>query len=281
MPRELSTGLVIAGAYANKLRRTLFAQLRDMVKANREFAREVARASGEINRLLYIILVEKLHADKGDVVRVRVQYDVVDGRIVWDYDTLRLEFFRRVPDEEVAEKVRETIREYLEQVKQEYAEAPSQEEAERILRGEKKEFVIEERGGGEKEAGGEEAAGGEKTIEIMGETQPIRRVVFPASAEHIGDTYEGYPLFKLLDEKGENIGVAVVEPLGEGYVVDAIVVTREGESFRFYGYVSRDPGEYRSNPGLLVEDLRKVRATRIEAEKAAELIKSKLSLVSG
>jgi len=37
---ELSTGLVIAGAYADKLRRTLFAQLRDLVKKNRDFARK-------------------------------------------------------------------------------------------------------------------------------------------------------------------------------------------------------------------------------------------------
>ncbi len=284
MPRELSTGLVIAGAYANKLRRTLFAQLKDMVKANKEFAREVARASGEINKLLYIILVEKLHADKGDVVRVRVQYDIVDGRIVWNYDTLRLEYFKRVPDEEVAEKVREVIREYLEGIKAEYAEAPSQEEAERILRGEKREFEIGERKEEEEkreEESVEKEEAGEKTIEIMGETQPIRRVVFPAGAEYIGDTFEGYPMFKLVDEGGGNIGVATIEPLGDGYVVDAIVVPGSGEAYRFYGYIEGDPQRYRDEPSLLVEQLRRVRVTRLAPEKAAELIKSKMALIEG
>ena len=105
----LSTGLVIAGAFADKLRKTLFAQLRDMVKSKEIEGTEVARAAGEINRLLYEIIVNELKMDKGDVVRIRVEYEVKDGKIVWKYDTLTLEAFRRVPDAEVQEKVRKVL----------------------------------------------------------------------------------------------------------------------------------------------------------------------------
>ena len=105
----LSTGLIIAGAYADKVRRTLFAQLKDKIKAGEITPQEVARAAGELNRILYHILVEKLKTDKGDVVRARIEYEVEDGSVKWKYDTLRLEVFRRIPDEEVASKVREVV----------------------------------------------------------------------------------------------------------------------------------------------------------------------------
>ena len=105
----LSTGLIIAGAYADKVRRTLFAQLKDKIKNNEITPQEVARAAGELNRVLYHILVEKLKTEKGDVVRARIEYEVEDGSVKWKYDTLRLEVFRRIPDDEVAAKVREVV----------------------------------------------------------------------------------------------------------------------------------------------------------------------------
>ncbi len=112
--QRLSTGLVIAGAYADKLRRTLFAQLRDYIKQKRIEPSEVARAAGEVNRLLFDIIVNKLKLDKGDVVRARIEYELVereDGKlgIKWLYDTLTLEAFRRVPQEEVDRAVKETV----------------------------------------------------------------------------------------------------------------------------------------------------------------------------
>jgi len=104
---QLSSGLVIAGAYADKVRRTLFAQLKDSIRKGEVTAQEVARAAGELNRILYHILVEELKTDKGDVVRVRISYDIEDGKIKWDYDSLRLEVFRRVPEEEISKAIRE------------------------------------------------------------------------------------------------------------------------------------------------------------------------------
>jgi len=103
----LRSGYVIAGAYADKIRRTLFAQTRDLVKSGELTAQEVARAAGELNRVLYEILVNKLKTDKGDVVRISVEYSVEGGRIVWDYDTLTLQVWRRIPDETIARAVSE------------------------------------------------------------------------------------------------------------------------------------------------------------------------------
>jgi len=106
---KLSSGLVIAGAYADKIRRTLFAQLRDAIKREDVESKEVARAAAELNRLLYELFVNKLKLDKGDVVRVRVDYEVVEGEIKWNLDTLEVEAFRRIPDEEVKSILSEVI----------------------------------------------------------------------------------------------------------------------------------------------------------------------------
>ncbi len=105
----LSSGYVIAGAYADKLRRTMFAQLKDHIKNGEITAQEVARSVGELNRMLYTLLVEKLKIQKGDLVRIRINYDVKDGKIVWDRSTLKIEAFRRIPDEEIASSVEDFI----------------------------------------------------------------------------------------------------------------------------------------------------------------------------
>ncbi len=105
----LSTGLVIAGAYADKLRRTLFAQLSDKVKSGELESTEVARAAAEVNQLLYNILVEDLKIDKGDVVRIRIEYDIGDGEIRWKKDTLSLEVFKRLDQNQVDEAVKKRV----------------------------------------------------------------------------------------------------------------------------------------------------------------------------
>jgi len=105
----LNTGLVIAGGYADKVRKTLFAQLKDAVKRGELTSQEVARAAAELNRVVYHILVEKIKLEKGDVVRIRVEYDVENGKIAWKYDTLTIEAFSRMSDEEVAKVVQEVV----------------------------------------------------------------------------------------------------------------------------------------------------------------------------
>lgn len=98
---SITTGLIIAGAYADKLRKTLFAQVREYVRTGQLRQEEVARAAGELNSLLFRLIVEELKLSKGDVVRIRAQYHVSEGKIVWDLNNIRVEMFRRVPEEEV------------------------------------------------------------------------------------------------------------------------------------------------------------------------------------
>ncbi|MCX8184886.1 MAG: DUF2258 domain-containing protein [Sulfolobales archaeon] len=100
MPR-LSSGYVIAGAYAYKIRRTAFAQLRNAVREGTVRSGDIAYAVAQLNRFLYSILVENLKVDKGDIVRVVIDYELVSGRIDWKLNTLKIEVFKRFPDEEI------------------------------------------------------------------------------------------------------------------------------------------------------------------------------------
>lgn len=107
----LSTGYIIAGACATKARKTMFAQLKDHVRAGAVDQKEVARAVGEFNRFLYVLLVERLKISKGDVVRARIQYDVENGKVKWAYDTFTLEVFQRIPDEKMSDEVKRAVQE--------------------------------------------------------------------------------------------------------------------------------------------------------------------------
>lgn len=109
MANVLRTGLVIAGGYADKVRRVLFAQLRDKIKSGELSNQDVARAAAELNRLLFEIIVNRLKLDKGDVVRIVVEYEVDPPNIVWKLDTLQVQAWRRLPDEEVEARVREAL----------------------------------------------------------------------------------------------------------------------------------------------------------------------------
>lgn len=98
----MRTGLVIAGGYATKIRRVVFAQLAEDIKEKRIDNKTVAFHVAQLNRFLYTLLVDKIKIDKGDAVRISIDYEVSEGRIVWKFDTLKVEAFRRVPDEEIA-----------------------------------------------------------------------------------------------------------------------------------------------------------------------------------
>jgi hypothetical protein len=107
----LSSGLVIAGAYADKIRRTLFAQLRDYLKKDKEWGQKIAYAAAQLNRLVYTVLVEQLKVDKGDVVRVRIEYDIDESgkNINWKWDTLVIEAFKRVPKDQIDPIVKQVL----------------------------------------------------------------------------------------------------------------------------------------------------------------------------
>ncbi len=105
----LRTGLVVAAGYADKVRRVLFAQLRDKIRQGELSNNDVAMAAGQLNRLLFEIIVNKLRSDKLDVVRIQVDYEIVDGKVEFKLDTLRIDLWRRVPEDEVEPVVREAV----------------------------------------------------------------------------------------------------------------------------------------------------------------------------
>ncbi|MEM4489753.1 MAG: DUF2258 domain-containing protein [Desulfurococcaceae archaeon] len=97
----LRSGFVLSAGYAAKLRKTLFAQLKDLVKQDKEFASKIAYYSGLLNRALFTLLVEELKVDKLDVVRISINYDVDEANkaIIWKWDTLKIEIYKRVSPE--------------------------------------------------------------------------------------------------------------------------------------------------------------------------------------
>ncbi len=106
----LRTGVVLAGAYANRIRRVLFAQLSQKIKSGVLDSREVARAAGELNAILYEAFVKNLALSKGDLVRVEAAYTVKDGRIIWFFSNLRVRAFREINEEVVAKAVEEALK---------------------------------------------------------------------------------------------------------------------------------------------------------------------------
>ena len=107
----LRSGLVIAGAYADKLRRAAFAQLKSAIKEGTIKANEVAYYVAQLNKVLYRIFVDELKIDKGDVVRVSIDYDLEPGKIIWKFDALKVEAFKRIPDAQVDEVVKKVVSE--------------------------------------------------------------------------------------------------------------------------------------------------------------------------
>ncbi len=269
---ELSTGLVIAGAYADKLRRTLFAQLRDFVKKNRDVAREIARAAGEVNRMLYYILVEELKSDKGDVVRIRIKYsfDPEKMEIKWKYETLRIEYFKRVPDDIIEKAVKKIITEKLAQVQEEYKAPPPKEEE-------------------QKEVSEAEWAE-EKTIGIAEGTQPLEKKEEPeektehileelVKADPIGATLDGGIVFKLANEKDESLGIASIEPHAGEYYIEAILILN-GKAYRARIKASHDKDAYVEDPAKLVEEIKKAKLYELSRKDAEEIIKSKMEALT-
>ena len=112
---KLSTGYVRASGYAHKVRRVLFALVRKKVDP-----KEIIRASGELNMKIFEEL-QKLNVSKEDVVRITVDFQIKDGSIVWDYDSLKIEVYRKSEEEKLAkamEEVEERERELEEKIKE-------------------------------------------------------------------------------------------------------------------------------------------------------------------
>ncbi len=106
----LRTGIVLTGAYANRIRRILFAQLSQKVKSGEIDSKEIARAAGELNMILYEAFVKYLALSKGDLVRIEAPYVISEGRIIWDHANLRVRAFREIGEGVVKKAVEEALK---------------------------------------------------------------------------------------------------------------------------------------------------------------------------
>ena len=259
----LSTGIIIAGAYADKIRKTLFAQLRDLTKNNRDMAREAARASAELNRLLYYLIVDELKSDKGDAVRVRIKYRVYPDKnyIEWDYNSLVVEYFKRLSEEEVSKSLKKVINERLKEVQEAFGKKPPTPQQSQT---------------------GEATGAGPSKGEEVKETPapPAESAGFTIGGlSEMGETSLGSILLKIEDPKGESLGVVELSER-EGKVVGEALVVYGGEGYR--ALISLEGGVEKAleNKNLIIEELRKARFIKISKEDAENFIREKMNMIS-
>ncbi|MCI4456197.1 MAG: DUF2258 domain-containing protein [Sulfolobus sp.] len=116
---ELSTGIIIAARFADKLRRVALVAFGKMVDKN-----VILRDVAELNKELYEEIVNKRKIGKLDVIRILVdaEYDEKENRI--KFSNIRIQHF--VPEDECASRVNleslkkenEELRSKLEKIKQ-------------------------------------------------------------------------------------------------------------------------------------------------------------------
>lgn len=246
--QELNTGIVIAGAYADKVRRTLFAQLGSYVRAGRDYATEIARGAAELNMILYYIIVEGLRSDKGDAVRIRIRYayDAERNVLEWDYGSLKIEFYRKVPDEQVDSICRKTISEKLVEARSRFKPAAR--------------FEVE------------------KTQPQIPQVQPIEHVDLSnliSRVEEYGETPTGGLVFVARDNTGRMIGMGSIDYEAGDIYVDTIVI--HGESgYRARFRAGRNIEEYRSNLDLLLSEIRSRGFVALNPMDARRLVEEKM-----
>jgi Uncharacterized protein conserved in archaea len=116
---ELSTGIIVAARFADKLRRVALVAFGKMVDKN-----VVLRDVAELNQELYEEIVNKRKIGKLDVIRITVdaEYDEKENKI--KFSNIRIQHF--VPEDECAskenlerlQKENEELRSKLEKIKQ-------------------------------------------------------------------------------------------------------------------------------------------------------------------
>lgn len=101
MKERLFTGFVKAAGYAKKVRKTLFATVKNRVET-----REVLRASAELNQKIFEKMQE-MGVEKSDVVTIEIEFELKDGKIEWDYNTLKINVFKSEEEEKLSKAMKE------------------------------------------------------------------------------------------------------------------------------------------------------------------------------
>ncbi|ALL01155.1 hypothetical protein Pyrde_1107 [Pyrodictium delaneyi] len=245
---QLSTGLIIAGAYADKLRRVLFAQLKNDIKSGKIDSKQVARRAGEMNRLLFEILVNRLKLDKGDAVRIRVEYELRDGDIVWRLNTLRIEAFRRIPDSDIEKAIRDVVE------KAEDVLARPETEEERLWTT-RTEAEVEH--------------------EIKESQKQEKPPVELAEAIVYGRTRRDEHLAILKDENENNVGLAILS--GQDNITRIVVVLVPGkDAYKTELTVDTKIEELSNNPEKIVEAVKHASFEKISRSEAEKIIREKM-----
>jgi len=107
---RISTGFVRASVYDSKVRRVLFAIKKDIKLPENE----ILRAAAELNKKIFEILQEK-GADKRDVVRITCDFDIEGERIIWKWDTLKIEIYKE------SEEIGSMMSAFMSQIEEEEA----------------------------------------------------------------------------------------------------------------------------------------------------------------
>lgn len=134
MSIRISTGLVKAAGYADKLRRVLIAA----TKIRGVPVEEAIRISAYINQQLFKIMRDN-DVKKDDVIRILFEVDIFDGKIGINWKSMKIEVFRHVEEfavssiglevpKEVPEVTEEEVRRVLEE-----AEKPEEEEEIKVI----------------------------------------------------------------------------------------------------------------------------------------------------
>ncbi len=91
---RMSTGFVRAARYDDKVRRVLFALLRNKGVPNDE----ILRAAAEFNKKVFEEITKR-GIEKRDLVRIMCEFDITpDRKIVWKWDTLKIEHYEEAKE---------------------------------------------------------------------------------------------------------------------------------------------------------------------------------------
>jgi hypothetical protein len=111
---ELSTGIIVAARFADKLRRVALVTLSKIAPKDL-----VIREVSELNKRLYKKIVEEMKLDKLDIIRITVEAEinVSEKRIIWS----NLKIYRYYTEEQCESKLTK-LREENERLKGELAQ---------------------------------------------------------------------------------------------------------------------------------------------------------------
>ncbi|MEM1661846.1 MAG: DUF2258 domain-containing protein [Desulfurococcaceae archaeon] len=101
MPR-LNTGLIYAAIYADKIRKTVFAQLKEFAR-DKEVAKKINYYVARLNRALFTLLIEDIKLSKDDGIKIMIDYefDEVNKSITWKWDTLQIVVYKKMPEDQI------------------------------------------------------------------------------------------------------------------------------------------------------------------------------------